>query len=508
MKTTLKPMLVCAAAVMAQLFVAWCPAAEQPRAVWLAVGHAEFLEAVQPLAEWRRTQGYETVLSPLPPEEAIRACPRPPQFVLLLGDDAWGAASPNTSAPPWQLASRRAPFYRWKKTQPEEFATDMSFGDLDQDGVPEVPVGRIPAHTASEVSAAAAKILRWEKRTPALQDLSMPIWTGDPAFGPLFSQLSLGMLFASLNLHAPKWVDFWFVDGNPSLPLCGNPFDQAQRYNARITKGGGVFTAMMGHGHPDHFWSMRLDGKSIHYGIRDATALTGDQPTPPHVIFACSCGKFQAADRVSLAEALFAAPGGPVACVAASIDSHPLTNYYTSTALLRGLKREFRQFGALWIAAQQEAKQRTERDKERLLAEVEGKLHGVMDPALLKRDQVLMYNILGDPATAVFLPKPLTVMTRQSGAECIWEVTAPANATRLLVQFRKPLQAALPLRDPRMPAEPANALWEETNRGFAFRTVAEKKPGEPWTGEIAGPGVVRFVVESPAGLHAAGVEVK
>ena len=91
------------------------------------------------------------------------ACPRPPAFVLVLGDDSMD--SPGAPAPEnWRVRGPRGAQYRWREVQPESFAADPLWADLDGDRVPDFPLGRIPARTPDAVRAAVAKTLAWERR--------------------------------------------------------------------------------------------------------------------------------------------------------------------------------------------------------------------------------------------------------------------------------------------------------------------------------------------------------
>jgi len=133
-----------------------------PKPLWLVVGREELLKPIGPLAEKRRAEGFEAVVSTEGVEKALAAAPRRPEFLLLVGDD-----EPGHAAATWYLPAKRMKLYRWRQSQREEFASDAAWGDLDGDLVPEVAVGRIPARTAAEVELAVGKILAFERRPPS-----------------------------------------------------------------------------------------------------------------------------------------------------------------------------------------------------------------------------------------------------------------------------------------------------------------------------------------------------
>ena len=70
-------------------------AAEQrePKSIWLVVGRADLMGPLEPLAERRRSEGLETVLSTQTVEKALAALPRRPAYLLLVGDDEPGRES-------------------------------------------------------------------------------------------------------------------------------------------------------------------------------------------------------------------------------------------------------------------------------------------------------------------------------------------------------------------------------------------------------------------------------
>ena len=96
------------------------PTYRSPRPIWLVVGRPGLIEAIEPLRKWRAGQGFETIASTKPLREALRAVPRRPSFVLLVGDDnpAQAHAHAHEKDPaPWILTAPRRPLYRWRQQQ-------------------------------------------------------------------------------------------------------------------------------------------------------------------------------------------------------------------------------------------------------------------------------------------------------------------------------------------------------------------------------------------------------
>lgn len=467
--------------------------------VWLCVGSDAFREAARPLIEHRRASGFEVRVASPPAVEAIKASSSPPDFVLLLGD--WDA-SPQAGAAAWSVPGVQRPYHGWEKNHPATFASDMALGDRDGDGVPDFPVGRIPAREAAQVRLVAEKIVRWETREPGVGDLALPVWAGDPGFAPVFRDMALGFLFTQIQQRAPLWAEFWLLQGDERSPFCAWPAEQPAVYNQRLS-GGGLLSAMIGHGRRTSWWSFDLAGSRLEYSVTHAALMQDGPPAPPHVIFACSCGSYAARENDCLAEALLHAPAGPVLCTAASMDSHPLTNYYHSTALLQGLGNGWKSFGAAWIQSLHAALQAREPDKELLVRGLQPLLIGEGPaPEEIRSDHALLYNIFGDPATRLFTPDALEAEMVWNAGEWHWKVKQPPAGCVLRVQRRGPVRPGALGQPAATPAD-ARRAFQEANRALQFETVAELPAGVAWEGKTAGPGVLRLVATGKGRLATA-----
>jgi len=263
---------------------------------------------------------------------------------------------------------------------------------------------------------------------------------------------------------------------------------------------------MMGHGNWHCFYSMSHKPRSIRYTLNHAmTGLAEGEPVPPLVIFACTTGHF-AREADCLTEALLLAPGGPVAAVGATTESHPLMNYYAGVCLLKALNGKHPTIGELWETAQSRAVKAHDPLMEPLLRDVEGKLEENINIPKLRRDQLLMYALLGDPATRIKFPLPLKVDVERREDGWRWRVQRPDAATRLRVGTREP--------KPRPPApksteeEEMRALQVKANSIFRFDTIAELGPDDKWEGTVAKGGLFRFVAWGNGALYTGTLEIE
>ncbi len=453
--------------------------------LWVAIVAPALQEAIAALADHRRNRGFEVVVMSGDPGVALAKLERRPSYIVLVGDEV---ASGAAGAEPWRVASKWRPLYRWRSVQREQFAADALWGDVDGDLVPDVPVGRLPARTVAELEVMIAKIITYEKAPARRAWLSMPLWVGAGGYSPELDSMATTMVLGMLESRAPGWVRWSLLTGDPNHALAAWPGRQAALYSEALASGGAM-AFLMGHGSTTGFHSMMHAGTSIDYTARDAAALVSGQPAPPLIIFTCESGNFTAAER-SLAEALIGAGAGPVATIAATTESHPLTNYFSGESVLAALASGGR-LGDVWLEAQRRAMTASNILIEHALAEVEGKLDDEIDVARLRRDQILMYAIIGDPATRLRLPATLDADVESGQGGCQWSVTAPAGATALYVDIL-PERGASPSVAAVTDEDSAMERYRQADAAFAFAVLDELTAGVSWRGVVTQPGRVRL----------------
>lgn len=144
---------------------------QRRRADLLVITHPSLADAAEPLIELRESQGLDTEVVPLaalydefnfgvPGPAAIRnflfrtrQWATPPRYVLLLGD---------ATADPRGYSGTEPFDYVPTKLVPTEFmktASDDWLADFDEDGLPEIALGRLPVRTAAEAAIVIGKIV-------------------------------------------------------------------------------------------------------------------------------------------------------------------------------------------------------------------------------------------------------------------------------------------------------------------------------------------------------------
>ena len=469
--------------------------------IWLVVTRPIFLEAIKPLEDKRIKDGFKAIVSTLPAAEAIATLKRRPAFLLLVGDE-----QPGKEKQSWYVPSPRRELYRWDVTQKKEFAADALLGDLDGDLVPDIPVGRIPIRTAEQLELVVNKILAFEDKQPTPDDLQLPMWAGSSGYNPLLDFMATRLLLDSVRKNVSLWVRPWIISSNPMHSLCGWPPDQSATFTKQLERGA-LMAVLMGHGSATSFHSMTFNSSDICYSAEDArAALAGDKPAPAMVIIACHTGNFTGSENC-LAESLLLLPAGPVAVIAATTNSHPLTNYFSGLCLLQQSAQKNKRLGSIWLAAQQKAMKARDLIMEQLLVNIEGKLEEKMNVANLRRDQILMYALLGDPATRLYLPDQLHASIKYSAGAWHWDVRKPEQATRLYVSFR-PGGQSFPKVGAQLEKTTARKLFQQANDTFAFKPLREFADDEAWKGATNKAGTLRLVATGPGQIYAIAFKLK
>ena len=474
--------------------------------IWLAIGDEKLQEAAAPLLKYRRLEGFDVRVGSPPVKDALRRLGKQPNYIVLLGDDLLSSDSAQGN----YVKGERRTLYRWQATQPEGFVSDAVFGDTDGDEIPDVPVGRLPGRTPDAVAKIAKKIVHYENLPVTQDSLRVPVWAGNPAYGEHFqANMASTLLRQTLHTQAPPWADLDLVMGNASDPLSAVPRMHAELFHESLAKGGGLFTGLMGHGGFDAFYSMPVGDHWIAYHSSQTKSVVGQAPASPAIIFACDCGNFAHSD-VSLAESLLEVPGGPAAVIAATTQSHPLPNYYSSISWLQELKRRpSGRLGDLWVATQKAGYEKRNALVEMVLANIEGKLGGKLDTPRIRKDHLLLYALLGDPATRLKQPLPLKATFEREGDQWRWTVThPPRGADRLQIAHRTP-PPVLKLKEDDLSEKAAIALYRKTSSALMFQELETMNSPTSWTGLTEHrQGILRLVVSAAGRLLVATKEMK
>lgn len=275
---------------------------------YIAIAHPDFLTALQPLIDYRRSQGlrvtavsvedvYDTFSDGMIDPVAIRDFmayardhwPSPaPRFLLLVGDASYDYLGFLEGSTP-----NYVPTYLMQTHFVGETASDNWFVSLDdQDDRPDMAVGRIPAQTAQQVADVVAKTLAYE------QDPQAAEWAGRALFVADDKQSNFQEISDELAAS--------FLPGSYQVEkiYLGKADDPAAALIQQLNQGVGLVT-YVGHG------SMNVWAQEKILRTEDANGLK-NTALPFMMTMTCLVGYFHHPQITSMGEALLFNPAGGV----------------------------------------------------------------------------------------------------------------------------------------------------------------------------------------------------
>jgi hypothetical protein len=308
--------------------------------------------------------------------------PTRPLYVLLLGD----APRP---LPGWTYRGTAAPF-----------VTDNPYADLDGDGIPDLALGRIPAHTDAEADGIRAKVERYESTyRVGPWNRRIHLFGAPGEYGAFVDALIEGVARELLEELSYDY-DLEVLYGARGSPAAYPP----RRFSDRVYEllnAGSLFTVYLGHGTekgPQYGW---WNGRSFDlWKTRQLPRRLRMCEKPPLLLLvACEMGTYSGLD--GLGEKLLRHPQGPPAIIAATGVAHP----YPNTLLMRALGHLVTQERVPTAGlALQRAKARMMRPTGTGNDVLAGIAALVSTPAYLdhlKQTHLRMYVLLGDPALKI-----------------------------------------------------------------------------------------------------------
>jgi len=336
--------------------------------ITLVVAPPVFNDALQTWIKYRQRQGREIYLLPLSAldengqnDQGIQAAPvaspheikakilkianeRPIEAILLVGDGAptldakfgWRDVTPAARVPALVL-----PVFGCE----ESLASDAYYADFDKDGVPDAPIGRIPAKTPDELSAYIAKVIRYEEASPVgnwtrkINVVAGPNGLDMNSFGaapkddadeyPMFSGLSTlvdviveKMTRQLFSDYLPPEFALSLTQCNTQSAYCPYPPEFKQTFLERANEGA-LFFVYLGHGNVQSLDRLETSAKTYDlFEIEDVPEWNVPNAAPVALFFACYSGAFDAT-APSLAEECALSRNGPVAALASSRLSAP-----------------------------------------------------------------------------------------------------------------------------------------------------------------------------------------
>lgn len=293
------------------------------------ITHPSFVAALDPLVQLRRSQGlsvmvvktddiYDEFNFGAKDPQAIRSFlqnamrwQKPPRYVLLVGDASFDERQ--------YFGMGDFDFVPTKMLMADLLftASDTWFTDFDDDGAPDVPIGRLSARTSDDVVAEVAKIVAYE--TSALPATQKVMFVSD-------SDPSLDFHGNSVALEANVPSGFDIVDVS-SKDIGAT----AARQQLLSGFSDALLVNYIGHG------SVEIWSNASFFAGSDVSSLTRSDRAPIVLAMTCLNGFFHDLGTEALAETLQRAPNGAVAVWASSALTSPEVQLPANEMLLNAL---------------------------------------------------------------------------------------------------------------------------------------------------------------------------
>jgi hypothetical protein len=396
------------------------------------------------------------------------ANPQRLKYLLLVGDVA------STEVVASGDLSKTIPTYYIDSTAMVRFgseshiATDNPYADLNNDGLPELAVGRIPCDNERELRSWVERLIEHEQHNDFSEwRRRVHVVAGVGGFGVLIDSAVEMTAKQFLSQGIPHGYSISLTQASPASPYCPPPSEFANTTINRFNEGG-LFWIYMGHGNIRHLDFIRDEDRW--HCIMDEQCLHQIQPGPksPIAVFlACYTGAFDAKED-SIAERLIKQPNGPVAALAGSRMTGPYGMSVLGSAMLEiCFEDRCETLGDILQQAKCRSMKKIENgavapasadDKRQWI----DRLAIALSPSNHDLDQerfehVHMMNLLGDPMLRIRHPEPVT-LTIEPTAE---------SASTLKIRGHSPLDGMLTLdliiRRDRVPEAAKQALQKQKN---------------------------------------------
>lgn len=390
----------------------------------IVVAPPEFVPTLEPWLAYRHAQGHRFVhIGKIGSAEDLRGQIRrvaekhPVKTIVLVGD------ADHSYGRDERLKARTVPTHLAKATvnvkfgSEVELATDNYFADLDDDQIPDVAVGRLPADSAEELSLFIRKSLAYEKlATHGAWRQKVNIIAGVGGFGALVDSVVEMSTKQFLTAGIPASYTTSMTYGSWRSPYSPDPrlFHAVTRQ--RLEEGC-LFWVYIGHGQTRELDRVIVPGAALPIFKAEDSAKLRPQPHWPIALFlACYTGAFDQ-PKDCLAEELLRSEGGPVAILAGSRVTMPYGMAVMGTEMLQEtFQKRPATLGELVLKTKREMMkppveaEEGKLDNRQMLDALAAAISPAADQLTEERlEHVQLFNLLGDPLLRLAQPLPMTV---------------------------------------------------------------------------------------------------
>ena len=305
----------------------------------LVVCPTQWHATLEPWLQYRTNQGYRIGLveSPQNPEQLKELLRQQYEtglrFVLLVGDVPTMLDLNSTGLPTQQIESQVS--HRFGG--PLRVASDHWYADLDDDGAPELAIGRWSVHNPDQLSVLIDKTIRFET-DPDLEFAKRRIEfvAGVGGFGALEDKVIESTATRMLSELIPGKFSVGMTHASWRSVYCPGPDQYCDKVFASLNRGA-LFWVYMGHGSWNSLDSAHFPDRVVPTITTSNSEQLSGSTSPIAILLACSTGQFDRRQDC-LAESMLRAPHGPVSVIAGTGVTAPygLANFGLELLTLHG----------------------------------------------------------------------------------------------------------------------------------------------------------------------------
>lgn len=409
--------------------------------------------------------------------------------------------------------------------------TDAIFGDMDDDGCPDLAVGRLPAKTPTELSRMLRRSISYEAIPPGPWNDTVHVTAGVGGFGMIADAAIETVTRRFLTEGIPDYFHLNTTYASCTSNYCPNPLAIRQSYIDRINKGG-LFWVYIGHGAVTELDYFQVGDQWMPIAeATDAKRFQIQKRPPIAIMLACFTGAFDA-NVDCFSEHLLGQPDGPIAVIAGSRVTMPYGLSQLASEMINGCFRdEIPTLGEVVLQAKRRIWQpddaaASDPKNERELVEDSGakrldirkryeKIVTEMARALSpgnhelvqeRREHVRLMNLLGDPLLRIPYPQKISLeIEKVAAADSVLHVTGTsplAGQLRVeltLVRDRLP-EGVAPLSSYRGTTEQHEAMQRtyERSNDLLVSSHEQSVDAGPFSLDIAIPATAkgRYIVSA------------
>ncbi len=419
----------------------------------VAVCPSEFEAALAPWLDHRRNDGLSiTVIDSQPDARSLResiqvAAGEDTRFVVLIGDaPVMGQRC---------ISTRQIPIHYRPTTVSAKYgstptlSSDLTYGDFDNDTIPDAAVGRLSVDTPEELSRLIDRIIAHEScRDFGAWRSRVNLIGGVGGFGPMIDSTIETAARTIVTGVLPGETQVTIAHASP-----GHRFFPKQQFTDAVIdryQQGARFWVYAGHGQiteldrvPARQGIPILDCNSVHRLDRPLGA------SPIAFVLACYSGAVDAPDD-SIAEEMIRCDGGPIAVLAGSRVTMPYGNTSAAVGMINAIyKQKLPRLGDAWLSTLSDMHREKSEDQSGTRVMIDG-LATMFSPkgtALVdeRREHMALYNLIGDPTLRLHHPQQISI-TVPSGheiGETIEITTISSLAGDITVSLDRPIGAEI-----------------------------------------------------------------